>query len=30
MKNQYDNPQYITVRDRLAKEIADWRKRTSS
>jgi arylsulfatase A-like enzyme len=29
-KNQYDNPQYITVRDRLAKEIAAWRQRTSS
>jgi arylsulfatase A-like enzyme len=28
-QNQYDNPQYITVPDRLAKEIADWRKRTS-
>jgi arylsulfatase A-like enzyme len=27
--NQYDNPQFVTVRDRLAKELADWRKRTS-
>jgi choline-sulfatase len=27
--NQYDNAQFITVRDRLTKELADWRKRTS-
>jgi arylsulfatase A-like enzyme len=27
--NQYDNPQYITVRERLAKEIAQWRQRTA-
>jgi arylsulfatase A-like enzyme len=26
--NQYDNPQFITVRERLSKEIAAWRKRT--
>jgi arylsulfatase A-like enzyme len=29
-KNLYDDPKFITVRDRLAKEIADWRQRTSS
>jgi choline-sulfatase len=29
-KNQYENPQYITVRDRLAQEIANWRQRTAS
>jgi arylsulfatase A-like enzyme len=29
-KNEYDNPQYITVRDRLAQEIASWRQRTAS
>ena len=23
--NHYDNPQYVTVRDRLAKELANWR-----
>jgi hypothetical protein len=27
--NQYDNPQFITVRDRLAKELAAWRKQYS-
>jgi arylsulfatase A-like enzyme len=27
--NQYDNPQYVTVRDRLMKELEDWRRRTS-
>jgi arylsulfatase A-like enzyme len=27
--NQYDNPQYVTVRDRLAKDLAAWRKQTS-
>jgi arylsulfatase A-like enzyme len=24
--NHYDNPQYVTVRDRLAKDLAAWRK----
>jgi arylsulfatase A-like enzyme len=28
--NLYDNPQFITVRDRLSKEIAAWRKQTSA
>jgi len=28
--NQYDNPQYLTVRDRLNGELAGWRKRYSS
>lgn len=28
-QNQYDNAQYITVRDRLTKELAQWRQRTS-
>ena len=28
--NQYENPAYITVRQRLTKEIADWRQRTTS
>jgi hypothetical protein len=28
--NQYDNPQFITVRERLAKELAAWRKQYSS
>jgi arylsulfatase A-like enzyme len=27
--NQYENAQFITVRDRLAKELAEWRRRTS-
>ncbi|HYO82028.1 MAG TPA: sulfatase-like hydrolase/transferase [Bryobacteraceae bacterium] len=27
--NQYENPQYITVRDRLGKELAGWRQKTS-
>ena len=27
--NRYDDPQYITVRDRLAAELAEWRKRKS-
>ena len=27
--NHYDNPQFVTVRDRLAKELAEWRRRTS-
>jgi arylsulfatase A-like enzyme len=27
--NQYDNPQYITVRERLTKELAAWRQRTA-
>ena len=27
--NQYENPQFITVRDRLNKELAAWRQRTS-
>jgi choline-sulfatase len=27
--NQYENAQFITVRDRLTKELADWRRRTS-
>jgi choline-sulfatase len=26
--NRYDDPQYVTVRDRLAKELAVWRKQT--
>jgi hypothetical protein len=25
--NQYSNPQFITVRDRLAKELEAWRKK---
>ena len=28
--NQYNNPQYLTPRDRLAGEIAEWKKRYSS
>lgn len=28
--NLYDNPQFVTVRDRLAKEIAEWRRRIST
>lgn len=28
--NLYDNPQYLTVRDRLTKELAEWRKRTAA
>jgi choline-sulfatase len=28
--NRYDDPQYVTVRSRLTKELEDWRKRTSS
>jgi arylsulfatase A-like enzyme len=28
--NQYENPQFITVRDRLASELASWRKQTST
>ena len=27
--NHYDNPQFVTARDRLTKELADWRRRTS-
>jgi arylsulfatase A-like enzyme len=27
--NQYDNPQFVTVRERLAKELADWRQQYS-
>ena len=27
--NQYANPQFITVRDRLTKDLAAWRQRTS-
>jgi arylsulfatase A-like enzyme len=27
--NRYDDPQYITVRNRLTSELAAWRKRTS-
>jgi arylsulfatase A-like enzyme len=27
--NRYEDPQYINVRDRLAKELATWRKQTS-
>jgi arylsulfatase A-like enzyme len=27
--NQHDNPQFVTVRDRLARELAEWRKRTA-
>ena len=29
MTNQYTNPQFITVRDRLSKDLAAWRQRTS-
>ena len=29
MTNQYANPQFITVRDRLSKDLAAWRQRTS-
>jgi arylsulfatase A-like enzyme len=28
--NQYENPQFVTVRDRLGKELAAWRQATSS
>lgn len=28
--NQYENPQFITVRDRLAKELARWRQSTAA
>lgn len=28
-KNQYDNPQFVTVRDQLAKDLAAWRRKTS-
>lgn len=28
--NLHDNPQFITVRDRLAKDIAEWRRQTSA
>lgn len=28
--NQYENGQYVTVRDRLAKDLAEWRSRTSA
>lgn len=27
--NLYDNPQYITIRDQLAKELAQWRQKTT-
>lgn len=27
--NQYDNPQYVTVRDRMAQDLAAWRKKYS-
>jgi arylsulfatase A-like enzyme len=27
--NLFDNPQFVTVRDRLSEELAGWRKRTS-
>ena len=27
--NRYDDPQYVTARDRLVKELAVWRKQTS-
>ena len=27
--NQYENPQYLNVRDRLARELAGWRKAVS-
>jgi arylsulfatase A-like enzyme len=27
--NQYENPQFVTVRERLAKELADWRQQYS-
>lgn len=28
--NQYENAEYITIRDRLGRDLAEWRKRTSS
>jgi arylsulfatase A-like enzyme len=28
--NRYDDPQYVTVRNRLTKELEEWRKRTSA
>jgi arylsulfatase A-like enzyme len=28
--NQYDNPQFLTIRNELASELADWRRRYSS
>ena len=28
--NQYDNAQYVTVRERLGRELAGWRRRTST
>jgi choline-sulfatase len=27
--NEYDNPQFVTVRDRLAKQLADWQRKYS-
>jgi arylsulfatase A-like enzyme len=29
-QNQYDNPQFLTVRDRLARDLASWTERFSS
>lgn len=29
-RNVYDNPQFITIRDRLAKDLAAWRQQTSA
>ena len=29
-RNQYDNPQFITIRERLAKDLAGWRQQTSA
>ena len=29
-RNQYENPQFITVRDRLLKDLAAWRQQTSA
>jgi hypothetical protein len=28
--NQYDNPTYITVRDRLRRDLDAWRKRSGA
>ncbi|MGH9627234.1 MAG: sulfatase family protein [Bryobacteraceae bacterium] len=27
--NEYENPKYITIRERLGKDLAEWRKKTS-
>jgi hypothetical protein len=29
MTNQYDNPQFVTVRQRMAARLAAWREKTS-